>query len=61
MTEYTVRLVTRIRQDIDDRLRLLAVVRRKPVAHVLCEVLASALPSAGDLADEIKKEDHSGI
>ncbi len=55
MTQYTVRLVTRVRRDIDARLRLLAAVRRQPVAHVLCDVLAGALPSADDLADEIRK------
>ena len=55
MTQYTVRLVTRVRQDIDDRLRLLAAVRRQKLAHVLSDVLASALPSADDLADEIRK------
>jgi hypothetical protein len=44
-TAYDTRLATRIPRAVDQRLRLFAVLVRKPLAHVLSDVLAAALPT----------------
>jgi hypothetical protein len=47
---YDTRLATRIPRAVDQRLRLFAVLVRKPLAHVLADVLAEALPTDAELA-----------
>jgi hypothetical protein len=47
---YDTRLATRIPRAVDQRLRLFAVLVRKPLAHVLSDVLAQALPTDAELA-----------
>lgn len=50
---YEVRLACRIPRSIDQRLRLLAAMRRRSIARVLAEVLAAALPTADQLAEQL--------
>jgi hypothetical protein len=52
-TEYTERLVTRIPPAIGKRLRLLAVLRRRPLQHVLAEALDKVLPTDAQLAEGV--------
>lgn len=47
---YDVPLATRITTTVDRRLRMLALVKSKPLSHVLVSLLDQALPSAGELA-----------
>lgn len=47
---YDVRLATRITTPVDRRLRMLAILKGKPLNHVLVSLLDQALPSAGELA-----------
>ena len=52
---YEVRLATRIPRPLDQRLRLLAVLSRKPITQVLTELLARALPTAEELAEQMHR------
>ncbi len=54
-TAYDTRLATRIPRTIDRRLRLFAVLVRKPLAHVLSDVLAAALPTDAELAAQLQQ------
>jgi hypothetical protein len=54
MAGLTARLGTRISPDTDHRLRLLVLVRRKPLSRVLTDLLDDALPSADQLAEQLK-------
>lgn len=54
MVEKTARVTARIGRDVDERLRLLAHLRRKRMGYVLTEVLDGALPSADELTDQIR-------
>ena len=53
MAEKTARLATRIDTKVDERLRLLAHVRRQRMGRVLSELLDRALPSAVELTEQI--------
>lgn len=53
-TAYDTRLATRIPRAIDQRLRLFAVLMRKPLAHVLSDVLAEGLPTDAELANRLQ-------
>lgn len=55
VTTYDTRLATRIPRAIDQRLRLFAVLVRKPLAHVLSDVLADALPTDAELAARLQQ------
>ena len=46
---YNARLGTRITENVDARLRQLALIRRRRLSHVLDDVLDAALPTAADL------------
>jgi hypothetical protein len=46
------RLCMRITENVDSRLRNLALVRRRRLSHVLDDVLDAALPTADDLTVE---------
>src|ERR1022692_2481821 len=46
---YNARPGTRITENVDARLRQLALVRRRRLSHVLDDVLDAALPTAEDL------------
>jgi hypothetical protein len=52
---YDTRLATRIPRAVDQRLRLFAVLVRKPLAHVLSDVLSQALPTDAELADRLQR------
>ena len=52
------RLATRISQDVDTRLRLLALTRRVRLCRLLDQLLDQALPSAAELAAEMRGGDH---
>ncbi len=52
---YDTRLATRIPRAVDQRLRLFAVLVRKPLAHVLSDVLAAALPTDAELAARLQQ------
>jgi hypothetical protein len=49
------RLATRIPHAVDQRLRLFAVLRRRPLARVLSDVLGGALPTAEELARQLQQ------
>ncbi len=55
MAQDDPRLAARIRPDVDERLRLLAAVTGRRVGHLLSELLDGCLPTAGELADRIRK------
>jgi hypothetical protein len=52
---YDTRLATRIPRAVDQRLRLFAVLVRKPLAHVLSDVLSRALPTDAELAAQLQQ------
>jgi hypothetical protein len=54
------RLVANVPTDIGTRLRLLAALRRKPVGHVLTELLGRELPTSGQLAAQLQQMEHVG-
>jgi hypothetical protein len=54
-TAYDTRLATRIPGELDRRLRLLAVLTRRPLAHVLADVLSSQLPTEAELAARLQR------
>jgi hypothetical protein len=47
---YDVRLATKITEPVDRRLRMLALVKGRPLSHVLVAELDKALPSVAELA-----------
>jgi hypothetical protein len=47
---YEARLATTITAEVDRRLRMLALVKGRPLNHVLVSLLDEALPTAGELA-----------
>ena len=47
---YDVRLATKITEPVDRRLRMLALVKGRPLNHVLVGLLDKALPPASELA-----------
>jgi hypothetical protein len=51
----TARLATRISRDVDLRLRLTAVLRDARLGEFLDQLLDEALPTAGDLAAQMKE------
>ena len=56
MTTTKPRLVTYLPSPIDRRLRMQAAIRRWPIARVLADVLDRGLPSADDLAAQIRED-----
>ena len=50
------RLVTYLPSPIDRRPRMQAAIRRWPIARVLADVLDRGLPSADDLAAQIRED-----
>lgn len=57
---YDMRLVANIPSDVATRLRLLAALRRKPVGHVLTELLGRELPTSGQLAAQLQQMSGDG-
>lgn len=53
---YEVRLATRITAEVDRRLRMLALVKSRPLSHVLVGLLDQALPPADELASLLAAE-----
>jgi hypothetical protein len=61
MTAPNARLNTWISPGVDERLRLLALLRRQRLGRLLSHLLDQALPSAGELAAQIQEassDDH---
>jgi hypothetical protein len=56
MADLTARLGTRISPDRDMRLRLLMLKLRKPLSHVLDEVLDGALPKVEELTGSLNEK-----
>jgi hypothetical protein len=56
---YGSRLATRLSRDVDQRLRLHALLQRRPLSHVLDHLLDTALPSRADLRRQLG-EGHEG-
>jgi uncharacterized protein (DUF1778 family) len=55
MAKYDARLATRVTADVDQRLRFAAVAAgRKSLSAFLTEVLDRALPSAAELAAQLR-------
>lgn len=54
---YDVPLATRITKTVDRRLRMLALVQRQSLNHVLVAVLDQALPPADELASLLSDSD----
>lgn len=54
---YDVRLATRITTTVDRRLRMLALIQRQSLNHVLVAVLDQALPQADELASLLSDSD----
>src|ERR1022692_241503 len=52
---YNARLGTRITENVDTRLRQLALVRRRRLSHVLDDVPGAALPTAEDLRAQLAR------
>lgn len=55
MASKNTRLATWIGAGVDHRLRLLALVRRQGLGHLLTDLLDQALPSAAELADQVRE------
>ena len=53
-----VRLATRIASDVDRRLRMLALVRRQRLSHLLTALLDQSLPPADELAGQLGETEH---
>jgi len=49
-----VRLASRISQPVDYRLRLLALAQRRPLSHVLTQLLDQVLPPADVLLEQLR-------
>ena len=47
---YNVRLATKISATVDRRLRMLALIKGRPLNHVLVSLLDQALPGVDELA-----------
>jgi hypothetical protein len=57
---YDTRLVANVPGDVATRLRLLAALRRRPVGHVLTELLGRELPTSGQLAAQLQQMSETG-
>jgi hypothetical protein len=49
-----VRLASRISQPVDYRLRLLVLIERRPLSHVLTQLLDQVLPGADALLEQLR-------
>jgi hypothetical protein len=54
------RLATWIPAGIDERLRLFATLRRRPLGRTLADVLGGALPTVEDIGRELQQRGASG-
>ena len=52
---YDTLLATRIPRELDERLRALVFLSRRPLQHVLSDLLARALPTSAELAEQLSK------
>lgn len=59
MEHYGSRLATRVTRSVDQRLRLYALLQRKPLQHVVDQLLGSALPTADELRRQLSGEQGS--
>lgn len=58
---FDVSLTTRITTAVDRRLRMLVLVKRQPLSHVLVDLLDQALPPAGELASLLGESGHGAM
>ena len=49
-----VRLASRVSPAVDRRLRLLVLIQRQPLSHVLTQLLDEVLPPADELIDQLR-------
>ena len=56
-----VRLATRITPEVDRRLRMLALIKSRPLSHVLVGLLDQALPPADELASLLGDSRHLAV
>ncbi len=56
MTRYDARLGTRISDPVARRLRLLVVVRRQPLNHVLTDLLDQSMPTLTELTEQLNRQ-----
>jgi hypothetical protein len=54
MARYDRRIATRITRDADTRLRLAALVSRRPLSAVLSDLIARALPPADEIVSALR-------
>ena len=54
MARYDRRIATRITSGADNRLRLAALVTRRHLSELLTDALEKALPSADELAEQLR-------
>jgi hypothetical protein len=52
-----VRLASRVSPTVDRRLRLLVLIQRRPLSHVLTQLLDQALPPDHELIDQLRQGD----
>ncbi len=57
---YDVRIATRITGEVDRRLRMLALIKGRPLSHVLDGLLDQVLPPAAELASSLA-EPETGV
>lgn len=51
---FDVPLASRTTRAVDHRLRMLALIQRQPLSHVLTQVLDQALPPADELLEQLR-------
>lgn len=61
MQHYGSRLATRLTRNVDQRLRLHALLQRKPLSHVLDQLLDAALPTADELRSQLGSGQESSL
>ena len=52
-----IRLASRVSPAVDRRLRLLVLIQRRPLSHVLTQLLDQALPPHDELIDQLRGGD----
>jgi hypothetical protein len=57
-TPYDTRLVTFVTRDVRRRLDIQAAVERRPINHVLNEVLDQSLLTSAELAERVRAAEH---
>jgi hypothetical protein len=61
MARYDHRIATRITGDANARLRLAAVLQRRPLSAVLTDAISRALPTTDELAGLLRDDDSAEV